>query len=187
MKRSRYADLKPKDIRKLSSAELRKLYSSARSAANKRISRLKAAGIGKRYTEFPKISNMSNADIRKELADVSKFMGDFRTSVSGEKRFLRDEISELNSRGYDFINQSNIYDFIDFMEKERQEAGEKLYSSGDAVDVFNEGQRLKIPADVLHKHFEYFVENMDKMEAVKPIKTERAISFSDIKRKMSRL
>lgn len=179
--------LKPAEIRKLSNKDLRRTYSRYRSIANARIKRLDAAGLGRRTKLFKKISEMSNDEIERELADASNWLRNDRTTVSGERKFIAQEIKDLQDRGYDFINQNNIYDFIDFMEEHRLTVGKKMHESNDAVDVFNEGQRLKIPPEVLKKHFDYFSDNIDKMEKVKPIKTDRAISFSDIKRKMNRL
>ena len=73
------------------------------------------------------------------------------------------------------------------MEEKREEVGNKLFDSGDAADVFNEGQRLNIPVDVLRKNFDFFADNLSAMENTKPIKTKKKITFSDIKRKMKRL
>lgn len=179
---------RPEDIRRMSNSDLRKIYSRQRSIANKRIQRLRTAGLGNKDRNlFPKLSEMSPAQTEVALADVSKFLRSARTTVTGERRFINAEVRVLQDRGYDFIDQSNIYEFIQFMDAEREEAGSKMFSSGDAVDVFNEGQRLNVPPEVLHKHFDYFVENMDKMENIQPIRSGREMSFSDVKRKINRL
>ena len=85
-----------------------------------------------------------------------------------------------------FVLSILFYDFINFMEEKRQEVGGKIFDSGDAADVFNEGQRLNIPVNVLKKNFDYFAQNLAAMEKVQPIKTDRTVRFSDIKRKMKR-
>lgn len=181
--------LHPRDVRKLSNKELRSYYSRARAAANKRIKRLEKVGLRSDTARgaFPKIKGLSTGELERELADVSRFLRSERTTVTGERAFISNEITSLRKQGYDFVNQSNIYDFIKFMDEKREEVGSRYFDSGDAADVFNQGQRLNVPTDVLSKHFDYFLENMDKMENVQPIKTDRAITFSDIKRKMNRL
>lgn len=181
--------MKPAEIRKLNNAELRKEYSRMRSIANKRIDRLNAAGLRTPTArgKFPKIAGLTNGEIERELADVSNFLRNARTTVRGERKFINSEIRILRERGYNFIDESNIYDFIEFMEKKRQELGDKVYDSGKAADVYDAGQRLKIPTKVLEKNFDYFAENIEKMETVNPIKTLKTITFSAIKRKIERL
>lgn len=183
--------LHPKEIRALSNADLRKYYSRARTIANKRLGRLEKAGLRPgpwTRSPFPKMSELTNGEIERELADVTRFLRSNRTTVSGERKYIKREIEYLREdRGYGFINDDNIYDFLEFMDDMREKQGAKYFDSGDAADVFKQGQRLNVPEEVLKEHFDYFVENMKKMEQVQPIKTDRAIKFYDIKRKMNRL
>ena len=155
----------PYEIERMTNKEIRQEYSKLRSIANKRLQRLQAAGVGARGDfRFPVLKGRSNAQIEADLADVSRFLRDPRTTVKGERKFVDNELSMLHEKGYDFINRSNFYDFIDFMEEKRSEVGGKLFDSGDAADVFNEGQRLNIPPDVLKKNFDFFADNLSAME-----------------------
>lgn len=177
----------PFQIGQMTNKQIRQEYSKLRSVANKRLGRLQAAGLGDRGNyRFPVIKGRDNAQIAADLADVSRFLRDPRTTVTGERQFVKQEIKMLHDRGYDFVDRTNFYDFIKFMEEKREEVGNKLFDSGDAADVFNEGQRLNIPADVLRKNFDFFADNLSAMEKTKPIKTEKKITFSAIKRKMKR-
>ena len=177
----------PWQIGQLTNKQIRQEYSRLRSTANKRLSRLQEAGLGSRGGyRFPVLKGRSNEQIAADLADVSRFLRDPRTTVTGEREFVKKEIGMLHERGYDFVNRTNFYDFIDFMESKREEVGNKLFDSGDAADVFNEGQRLKIPVEVLKKNFDFFADNLAAMERTKPIKSERKVTFSAIKRKMKR-
>lgn len=177
----------PYQIERLTNKQIRQEYSKLRSTANKRLQRLQEAGLGARGSfRFPKIAGRSNEQLEADLADVSRFLRDERTTVTGERKFVEGELDMLHEKGYEFINRENFYDFINFMEEKRQEVGGKLFDSGDAADVFNQGQRLNIPVNVLKKNFDYFAENLAAMEKVQPIKTDRTVRFSDIKRKMKR-
>ena len=168
-------------------ADLRRAYSELRKIANKRLQRMEQQGLGSFGSyRFPKLSDLWDEDVPGALADVSRYLRDPRHTVRGEKKALDADIAKLHERGYDFIDRSNIYKFYDFMEEKRQEVGSKVFDSGAAADVFNEAQRLKIPPKVLKKNFDYFLENLDRMEKINPIKTNRAITFSDIKKKMER-
>lgn len=183
----RYKYLRPEEIRSLSNKELRAEYSRARAAANKRIQRMFAAGLSDNVALFPKIKGLTDSEIESALAAASKVLRSERYTVTGTRKAMRVEMRIFRERGYTFLNESNFKQFTDFMESWREEAGDKIYDSFDAVDVFDQGQRLNIPPDVLQKHFDYFVENMDKLEQITPIKTDRAIKYSDIKRKINRL
>lgn len=177
----------PYQIERMTNRAIRQEYSKLRSTANKRLQRLEAAGLGDRGKfRFPVIKGKTDAEIAAQLADVSRFLKDPRTTVTGEKKFVEGELKMLREKGYDFVDRSNFYDFIKFMDEKRAEVGGKLFDSGDAADVFNEGQRLNIPVEVLKKNYDFFAENLSAMEKTKPIKTSRNIRFSDIKRKMKR-
>lgn len=168
-------------------ADLRRAYSELRKIANKRLQRMEQQGLGTFGSyRFPKLSDLWDDDVPGALADVSRYLRDPRHTVRGEKKALDADIAKLHERGYDFIDRSNIYQFYDFMDQKRQEVGSKVFDSGSTIDVFNEAQRLKIPPKVLKKNFDYFLENIEKMENTKPIRTNREINFSDIKRKMER-
>lgn len=177
----------PYEIARLTNKQIRREYSKLRSTANKRLQRLQEAGLGVHGSfRFPKIAGRSNEQLEADLADVSRFLRDERTTVTGERKFVKGELEMLHEKGYEFVNRENFYDFINFMEEKRQEVGGKIFDSGDAADVFNEGQRLNIPVNVLKKNFDYFAQNLAAMEKVQPIKTDRTVRFSDIKRKMKR-
>ena len=177
----------PYQIERMTNKEIRSEYSKLRSVANKRLRRLWLAGLGSYgLFTFPIIKGRSDQQIATWLAAVSRFLRDKRTTIKGEREFVNNELEMLHDMGYKFITRENFYDFTKFMDSMRDQVGGKIFDSGDAADVFNEGQRLKIPADVLKMNFDYFAENLSAMEKIEPIKTEKTIKFSDIKRKMKR-
>ena len=177
----------PWQIERMSNRDIRREYSRLRSTANKRLQRLQQKGFGNYGSfRFPTRGERSNSSIQSSLADVSRFLRDERTTVRGEQKFVEREMQMLHEKGYDFIDRSNFYDFIQFMDEKRAEVGGRLFDSGDAADVYNQGQRLNIPTKVLKKNFDFFAENLEAMEKIDPIRTDRRIGFSDIKRKMKR-
>ena len=112
------------EISKLDNKELRKEYSRQRSIANKRIKRLKAAGLEYERKElFPTLSGLTASEVEKQLSDASKFLRRERTKVRVEKKYLQHEIAILNKKGYEWIDMSNIYDVIHFLEDMSKELG----------------------------------------------------------------
>lgn len=176
----------PAMLKKMSEREIRSLYSKQRSIANKRITRLHDAGYGKGAEKFPTIKELGNVgDIGAQLLEVSKFIDNPKTTVSGIKKYVKNEIQRYHDDGFTFINEKNIFDFYSFMENMRDRYSAKIFDSGSAIDVFNETQRLKIPVEDLQKHFEYYLENMDTLEELKPTE-KNTEKYANISRRIKR-
>lgn len=175
-------------ISKMSDAEIRKEYSRLRSIANKRLSRLQAQDLnetarsGYRFPTIKQVESSSRSTVASELADVSKFLKDQHSTVTGEKKFIRDFREIMTEKGYGDLVSSNddIYKMINFFEEMREIYGDKLYSSGDLLDVLQESERLNIPHDKLKQHIDMFVSNVDSLKNVKPSKGGKTFSSSRI-------
>lgn len=179
----------PYQISKMSDAAIRSEYSRLRSIANKRLGRLQAqdlnltARTGYRFPTIQQIQESSRATVASELADVSKFLRDPRTTVTGEKRFLSNFKESMISNGYGNLVETNedVYNAIQLLDDIRQEHGDKLLPSNDILDVMSEAERLNIPSDMLAANIEMLSANIDKLERVTPTKGGRAFSTSRMK------
>lgn len=174
----------PYQISNMSDSAIRKAYSELRSIANKRLGRLEKQGLGmtaRTGYKFPTIKNIeesSKATIASELADVSKFLRDPRTTVSGEKEFLKNFQEMMTDKGYANLVETpeEIYNVLQFMEDIRETNNNKLLPSGDALDALQQAQRLKIPVEKLKENIDIFVQHLDELENVKPTKGGRKFS-----------
>ena len=174
----------PYQISNMSESAIRKAYSELRSVANKRLSRLEKQGLGmtaRTGYKFPTIRNIeesSKATIASELADVSKFLRDPRTTVSGEKQFLNNFWEMMTEKGYaDLVDTpDDIYKTLEFMEEIRDTNNNRLLPSGDVLDVLQQAERLKIPTEKLKDNIDIFVQHLDELENVKPTKGGRTFS-----------
>lgn len=170
------------EINAMSDSEMRKAYSSFRSVANKRLQRLQSQGLGRRGDyRFPTIKEIQGSNkmtVESVLSDVSKFLRSPRTTVSGEKKFIDEFKQTMTEKGYgDLVKDSkDVYKVIDFMDDLRERYSSKIFDSGDALDVLQQGQRLNIPKDMLMKNFDMFASNLDKMEKVR--KSNGGAAFS---------
>ena len=177
--------LKQSQIRTASESVLRKMYSEFRSIANKRIQRLNKAGLGSSASMFPTIQQIKESDkidMGSALADVQRFLRSPRTTVSGQKRFMNEFRESMTEKGYGDLVQSNedIMQMIDYMDYLREIYSEKLFDSGDALDVLQQGQRLNIPPDKLKENYDLFASNLDKMEKLRRSPGGKAFSQSRI-------
>ena len=168
----------PYQLSKMSDSDIRKAYSELRSVANKRLSRLEAQGLGKtartgyKFPTIKSIKESSRSTVASELADVSKFLRDERTTVRGEKKFLKEFQEMMTDKGYgDLVKTPDeVYRTIEFLEDLREAHKDKILSSGDALDALQEAERLNIPRNKLMDNIDLFVSNLDSLRDVKPSK-----------------
>ena len=174
----------PYQISNMSESAIRKAYSELRSIANKRLGRLEKQGLGmtaRTGYKFPTIKSIeesSKATIASELADVSKFLRDPRTTVTGEKAFLNNFKEMMTDKGYSDLVETpdEIYKTIRFLEDIRENHENELIPSGDALDALQQAERLKIPYEKLIENIDLFVQHLDDLENVQPTKGGRTFS-----------
>lgn len=179
-----YERYTPYKMERMSEASIRKEYSRLRSIANKRLERLDIQNLGLKAMSgfrYPTIANIEKAgisNVRSALADVSSWLNDYRSSVTGEKAFLSDFREMFIEKGYGslVVTPEQIYNTIRFLEEIRSEYNDKLLPSGDALDALQEAQRLKIPMNKLIDNLDIFVQHLDDLENVQPTKGGRTFS-----------
>lgn len=184
----------PIKMENMTEASLKAEYSRMRSVANKRLQRLEAAGIGKRALEgyrFPTIAQIQSSSkntVASELASVSRWLNDYRSTLTGERQFLEEfrEMMERKEYGSLVSTPEDIYNVVDLLDDLRERYKNDLlrYRSGltdkDIFDVLQQAQRLNMPIDALKQNIELFVANMDALEKVQPTKGGRTFSSSRI-------
>lgn len=179
---SDYGNYKPREVSKMDIKDVRKEYSRLRSIANKRIERMSKAGLLRKETPkfatLKQISESSKWNVESQLVSVSSFLSSDRTSVTGTKKFLKDFTEMMTEKGYgDLVdNAENIFELIDFMEHMREQYSDKVFDSGDALDVLQETQRLRIPMNQVMSKYEEFHDNLDKLEQMDPPKGNKPMS-----------
>lgn len=179
----------PFQIHDMQPEEIRSAYIKLRKAANQRLTRMEKAGLGtKGAWRFPKVRDLNEEQMAKQLADASRYMRDVRHTVPGERKFMRDELKRLHKEyGFNWINESNFYDFTDFMDNLREQYGNKAFDSGDAADVFNNSQRIGIDPELVKEKFNYFAENLAALKRMRPARSEKGTSLPALERKIKRL
>ena len=116
-----YPVYSPQALRKMSDAELRKVYSRLRSIANKRIDRLKKAGfessreVGYNDGVYIRLAEVKS---RRELvvltSQVSKFLYAKRSTVTGQRESIRRSVATWNRKGVN-VNATNYSKFVDLL------------------------------------------------------------------------
>ena len=174
----------PYKMENMSEKQIRAEYSKMRSIANKRLQRLQESGIGMRalvgyrFPTIAQIESSSKSTVASELASVSRWLSDYRSTVTGEKQYISEFQDMMRSKGYGDLVKTpeDVYKVVGLLDDLREKHKNELlkYRSGltdqDIFDALQQAQRLRIPVDALKKNIELFVANMDALEKVQPTK-----------------
>lgn len=177
----------PIDIAKMPANEVKEAFQHLKSVANKRIGRMQAQGLGRPMQRFGSMRGMSEEQMRQGLAEVSRWIREPSHTVRGYKSRRSEMLDAFHEKGYDFVNEENYEDFIDYMEELREEYGSKVFDSSAAADVFGQTQRIGIDPDAVKKNFDYFADHLDELDRMKPVRTEKGATMPAIRRKIKRL
>lgn len=135
----------PQGLTSLSDKELRKEYSRLRAIGNKRVKRL--ANSDWTHTDtykynqegFQTLSQLTNnSEIRHELTRLARFVSSATSSIRGLQKQQKQTIETLQDNGYEFVNKSNIRQFLDFMEHARTSNGNRKYDSYGSATFFKQ-------------------------------------------------
>lgn len=135
---------------KVKISDIRKYYTDARSKAVKRVARVMKSDVPfvDAAPDFKKTSQLSDADLLKEVADVNKFLrGETfgATTVPERREIKKKAIETLKKRGYTFINNNNFQDWARFQKWMRSVGISAEYDSDSPtlVNVFKQAQKEK--------------------------------------------
>lgn len=125
-------------------SEARSEYTRLRAAANQRLNRLEAAGFKdtaafERAPEggFPSAGKLDDTELRNALGDVGKFMSLKSTTVRGQTEAADKMVETMQAHGYSFINDSNKFQFRNFMRAAKRHYGNKTkFDSNRVVEAF---------------------------------------------------
>lgn len=180
----------PLRMESMTDAQIRAEYSRLRSVANKRLQRLEAVGLGMKAQtgyKFPTIAQIqssSKSTVASELANVSRWLSDYRSTITGEKQFIEEFQEMMAGKGYGSLVKSpeEVYQVVSLLDELREQYSNDLlrYRAGltdkDIFDAMEQAQRLRIPLETLKENIELFVANMDELEKVQPTKGGRKFS-----------
>lgn len=172
--------------------EVRKEYSKLRDIARKRLQRLEAAG----YTEteayrrnvnhYPKLKDIkTKSELAQRLSDLSRFIASSQSTVSGIKEREQKVLERLHENQYNFVNESNLKDFGEFMEAFRDQMLDMEYDSGDAAEVYSIVVKHKVDPEKVKEDFEYWLEHID--EALKMRRSKASAgNYERIKKRLDK-
>lgn len=155
----------PAQIAQLSDKTVRQRYAQLRSIALKRIARLKAAGFGDTDladVRFAPGSKISIETLREDLADLSLWLRDPRTTVKGMRRYMKRMRESLGQAGYN-IPERELGKFGKFMEEMRARYKGRLPGSDTVAGIYDHASRLGVSGITLMRGFKDWLLDADKL------------------------
>lgn len=157
----------------LTLSQVRSEYSRLSRIARQRLSRFRGSDreldiYKNNVGEFPPLSELqTNEEILRRLSRVARFLSSERSSISGVRKWERENIETLHEHGYDFVNRSNFREFADFMEAARNDLTERQYDSERVAELFGELQRKRVDTDTIRDDFAYWLVHEKELSEIK--------------------
>lgn len=172
--------------------EVRKLYSNFRAIVNKRLSRMKGTvyeksdAYRKYHNYFGKLKGMSDKDIVYKTSQLARLMEN-NTSITTMKKKMKEDIDSLRDNGITEVDESNYFEFLDFMEAMRNAGYDKIYDSGDeGVTVFVSAMKHNLDPAEVARNFEDYLNNQQEIEEYASSHMRKQSDFNGIKMELQK-
>ena len=170
----------------LSVAEMREQYNYFRGVAMKRLKRLRESEFAdsqaylKNVKAFKPLSRIeTQSDLEHRLYAVQKFLRSKGSTISGQKEIRKKAVEAAHEKGLDFINDSNIADFGQYMDYLRAKYKGAQFDSERAVRLFVAATKKGINPLEVAEDFEYWKNNIGYLEKMPKIKNDKPHSAED--------
>lgn len=166
-------------------ATARREYQRLRRVAEKRLARLGASEFADseayrrnagKFTPLSQVS--SNRELGALLYQVKGFLDARRSSVTGQRAIIKEQLETLHEHGYTFVTKSNLKAFGEFMETARAAAGGRLYASDRVAEMYDAAERKGIPPEQLMENFNFWRKHVETLNTVPTIPGE-GVSAAD--------
>lgn len=140
-------------------AEVKKEYSRLRSIARKRLERLGKSDFASSQAYqmnkkgFKPLAQLQGQQIYYNLNALMRFITAKASTVTGQKEIRAKEIRTLHEHGYTFVNVSNYFQFIEFMETVRNTTNNMQLPSEEIADFFETHYKQSVSLEQLERDF----------------------------------
>ena len=170
----------------LSVAEMREQYNYFRGVAMKRLNRLGESEFAdsqaylKNIKQFKPLSRIeTQSELEQRLYSVQKFLRSKGSTISGQKAIRKRAVEAAQEKGLDFINESNIAEFGQYMDYLRAKYKGAQFDSERAMRIFVASKKKDVEPVEVAEDFEYWKNNVSYLEKVRKIKDDKPHSAED--------
>lgn len=132
----------PQGLQRYDERTLRREYTRLRDIAQKRLARMGGTMFSRSETyqqnvgQFEKTRDIKTASqLRQNLTQLARFVMAESSTIQGQKSLMQRGISKWREKGYQWVNESNWFDFVDFLEYVKSNE-EKVYDLDKAMEQF---------------------------------------------------
>lgn len=159
----------PQALERYSDRELRREYSKLRAIAKKRIDRLMESEfwdtsiVQYNAGRFIYLAGVENrTELKHLLTDVASFLMAEGSTVSGQRKRLKNLAATWQAKGYEYVTEENARDFAEFLEYAKSVEGH-VYDISVLGDVFEEAVSWGVEKDNVYGMFMYYQEKTSRM------------------------
>ena len=170
----------------LTVTEMREQYNYFRGVAMKRLNRLGESEFAdsqaylKNINQFKPLSRIeTQSELEQRLYAVQKFLRSKGSTISGQKEIRKKAVEAAQEKGLDFINESNIAAFGQYMDYLRAKYKGAQFDSERALRLFVASEKKDVEPLEVAEDFEYWKKNVSYFEKVPKIKDGKPHSAED--------
>ena len=170
----------------LSVAEMREQYNYFRGVAMKRLKRLGESEFAdsqsylKNINQFKPLSKIeTESELITRLYTVQKFLRSKGSTISGQKAIRKKAVEAAQEKGLDFINESNIAEFGQYMDYLRAKYKGAQFDSERAMRLFVASKKKDVEPLEVAEDFEYWKKNVSYFEKVPKFKDDKPHSAEE--------
>ena len=171
--------------------EMRKQYTYFRDVAMKRLKRLGESEFAdsqaylKNIKQFKKLSQIeTERELVTRLYTIQKFLRSKGSTISGQKAIRKKAVEAAQEKGLDFINESNIAAFGQYMDYLRAKYKGAQFDSERALRLFVASEKKDVEPMEVAEDFEYWKKNVSYFEKVPKIKNDKPHGAEDYKKEI---
>lgn len=110
------------------------------------------------------LEDMTKIELSSILSKLNKFTQSESSTIKGYKETRQKTIDTFKENGYEWVNDDNLDDLLEFLDDFKEGAESQQYGSDDAMMVFEQANRLGISSKNLKDNMDLFMENFERIE-----------------------
>ena len=110
------------------------------------------------------LQDMTRIELASMLSKLNKFTQSESSTIKGYKESRQKTIDAFNENGYEWVNEDNLDDMLEFLDDFKEGADSQQYGSGDALLMFEQADRLGISSDDLKSNMDLFMDNFKQIK-----------------------
>lgn len=152
----------------------KQLYRRYRKTANARLSRIKKTEfINSEFYQrnkkpFPAVSEVSEKNLPYLLTDVADFLDRKNTTLRYQRALKKSNLKSFRASGLD-IDETDYWDFINFLNEWHDRNLESLYGSERVYEVLEDAKEKKLKIEDVKANFDEWLKNSKKLSEIKTV------------------